>query len=100
MRRCSPSGGAGMRHALSRCRGSDPRRRGSGDGVGDLDAAGIDKVEREAWPEATSADELPDALMLHATITHDEVQRTVNPEGKGTAVEHLLNELMASKRVT
>ena len=81
-------------------RASESRGRGSSDGLGVLDAAAIDKVEREAWPEATNADELHDALMLLAAMTHDEVQRTVHHEGNGTAVEHLLNELMASKRVT
>src|SRR5436190_6836088 len=70
------------------------------DGLGVLDAAAIDKVEKEAWPEATNADELHDALMLLAVMTQDEVQRTVHHEGNGTAVEQLLNELVASKRVT
>jgi len=81
-------------------RASESRGRGSSDGLGVLDAAAIDKVEREAWPEATNADELHDALMLLAAMTHDEVQRTVHHEGNGTAVEQLLNELIASKRVT
>ena len=81
-------------------RASESRGRGSSDGLGVLDAAAIDKVEREAWPEATNADELHDALMLLAAMTHDEVQRTVHHEGNGTAVEQLLNELVASKRVT
>src|SRR5207247_2830824 len=57
------------------------------DGLGVLDAAAIDKVEKEAWPEATNADELHDALMLLAVMTQDEVQRTVHHEGNGTAVE-------------
>src|SRR5438067_1709661 len=70
------------------------------DGLGVLDAAAIEKVEKEAWPEATNADELHDALMLLAMMTQDEVQRTVHHEGIGTAVEQLLNELIASKRVT
>jgi len=33
-------------------------------------------------------------------MTQDEVQRSVHHEGNGTAVEQLLNELVASKRVT
>ncbi len=81
-------------------RASESRGRGSSDGLGVLDADAIDKVEKEAWPEATNADELHDALMLLAAMTHDEVQRTVHHEGNGTAVEQLLNELVASKRVT
>jgi ATP-dependent Lhr-like helicase len=81
-------------------RASESRGRGSSDGLGVLDAAAIGKVEKEAWPEATNADELHDALMLLAAMTQDEVQRTVRHEGNGTAVEQLLNELVASKRVT
>ncbi len=74
--------------------------RNVGDGLGILDSAAIEKVEKEAWPEATNADELHDALMLLAAMTQDEVQRTVHHEGNGTAVEQLLNELVASKRAT
>src|SRR5437016_1096142 len=74
--------------------------RNGSDGLGVLDAAAIEKVQTEAWPEATNADELHDALMLLAAMTQDEVQRTVHHEGNGTAVEQLLNELVASKRAT
>jgi ATP-dependent helicase Lhr and Lhr-like helicase len=74
--------------------------RNGGDGLGILDSAAIEKVEKEAWPDATNADELHDALMLLAAMTQDEVQRTVHHEGNGTAVEQLLNELVASKRAT
>jgi ATP-dependent helicase Lhr and Lhr-like helicase len=74
--------------------------RNGSDGLGILDAAAIEKVEKEAWPEATNADELHDALMLLAAMTQDEVQRTVHNEGNGTAVEQLLNELVKSKRAT
>src|SRR5437773_1127433 len=73
--------------------------RNGSDARGILDAAASDKVHKEAWPEATNADELHDALMLLATMTRDEVQRTIHYEGNGTAVEQLLNELVASKRV-
>src|SRR5213079_1507125 len=38
--------------------------RNGSDGLGVLDAAAIEKVKTEAWPEATNADELHDALML------------------------------------
>src|SRR3989475_2571074 len=74
--------------------------RNVGDGLGILDSAAIEKVEKEAWPEATNADELHDALMLLAAMTHDEVQRTAHHEGNGTAAEQLLNQLVAAKRVT
>ncbi len=73
--------------------------RNGSDALGILDAAAIDKVHKEAWPEAANADELHDALMLLGAMTEDEVQRSVRHEGNGTAVEQLLNELVASKRV-
>jgi ATP-dependent Lhr-like helicase len=50
--------------------------RDGSDGMGILDAAAIEKVRREAWPEATNADELHDALMLTGVMTPEEVQRT------------------------
>src|SRR5262249_123223 len=68
------------------------------DGLGILDAAAIDKVRREAWPVATNADELHDALMLLAVMTADEVQRTVHHESNGPGAEQLQNELVAGKR--
>jgi ATP-dependent Lhr-like helicase len=74
--------------------------RNGGNGLGILDVAAIEKVEKEAWPDATNADELHDALMLLAAMTHDEVQRTVHHEGNGTAAEQLLNLLIAAKRAT
>ncbi|HEY6071464.1 MAG TPA: hypothetical protein VIU85_08835, partial [Chthoniobacterales bacterium] len=70
----------------------------SSDGLGILDAAAIEKVEKEAWPEATNADELHDALMLLAVMTRDEVQRTVHHESNGAGADQLLNELVESKR--
>jgi ATP-dependent Lhr-like helicase len=72
--------------------------RNGSDGLGVLDAAAIEKVEKEAWPEAANADELHDALMLLAVTTQDEVQRIVHHEGNGAAVEQLLSELVALKR--
>src|SRR5205814_4060964 len=50
--------------------------RNASGGLGVLDAAAIKKVEKEAWPEATNADELHDALMLLGVMMTDEVQRT------------------------
>ncbi|HWY41089.1 MAG TPA: DEAD/DEAH box helicase [Chthoniobacterales bacterium] len=75
-------------------------QRNGRDGLGILDAAAIEKVEKEAWPQATNADELHDALMLLAVMTHDEVQRTVHHESNGSGAEQLLNELVDSKRAT
>src|SRR5438874_3097090 len=74
--------------------------RNGGDGLGILDASAIEKVENEAWPEATNADELHDALMLLAVMTRDEVQRTVHHEANGAGAEQLLNELVAAKRAS
>ncbi len=74
--------------------------RNGGDGLGILDANAIEKVEKEAWPEATNADELHDALMLLAVMTRDEVQRTVHHESNGAGADQLLNELVTSKRAT
>src|SRR5205085_3159521 len=74
--------------------------RNGSDGLGILDSAAIDKVQREAWPEATNPDELHDALMLLAVMTHDEVQRTVHHESNGAGADQLLNELIVAKRAT
>src|SRR5437879_7134922 len=74
--------------------------RNGSDGLGILDAAAIEKVQHEAWPVATDADELHDALMLVGVMTRDEVQRTVHHEGDGAGAEQVLNKLVASKRAT
>jgi ATP-dependent Lhr-like helicase len=74
--------------------------RNNGDGLGILDSAAIEKVEKEAWPQATNADELHDGLMLLALMTADEVRRTVQHESNGAGAEQLLNELIAAGRVT
>jgi ATP-dependent helicase Lhr and Lhr-like helicase len=70
--------------------------RNGSDGLGILDAAAIDKVQKEAWPEATNADELHDALMLLGVITPDEVQRTLNSE----RAQQFLSVLTAENRAT
>src|SRR2546430_430743 len=72
--------------------------RNGSDGLGVLDTAAIDKVQKEAWPEATNADELHDALMLLGVMTPEEVRRTVHHEGNGAGAEQLENELIADKR--
>jgi ATP-dependent helicase Lhr and Lhr-like helicase len=72
--------------------------RSGSDGLGILDLAAIEKVEKEAWPEATNADELHEALMLLVVMTGDELQRTVHHEANGAAAEQILNELVAAKR--
>ncbi len=66
-------------------------RNGSGE-LGILDAAAIEKVQKEAWPEATNADELHDALMLLGVMTPDEVQRTSDGENAKQFVSLLTAE--------
>jgi ATP-dependent Lhr-like helicase len=49
--------------------------------IGRLDPSAIDAVQKEAWPEATSADELHDALLLSGLITQ---QEGIENNGKNT----------------
>jgi ATP-dependent Lhr-like helicase len=44
-------------------------------GVGELDPEAIARVRAEAWPDASNADELHDALMWLGFLSEDEVQR-------------------------
>ncbi len=74
--------------------------RGGNDGLGILDGTAIEKVQREAWPQATNADELHDALMLIGVMTPEETAVSVYCERNGVAAEHLLKELIASNRAT
>jgi ATP-dependent Lhr-like helicase len=64
--------------------------------LGLLDAAAIEKVQKEAWPRATNADELHDALMLLGVITPEEIQRTSDAEN----AEQLTSALMTQSRAT
>jgi ATP-dependent helicase Lhr and Lhr-like helicase len=70
--------------------------RNGSDGLGVLDAAAIDKVVKEAWPEATNADELHDASMLLGVMTAEEMQRT----SSGESAEHFMSTLVAENRAT
>jgi ATP-dependent Lhr-like helicase len=81
-------------------RASESRGRGSNDGLGILDAAAIEKVQKEAWPEATNADELHDALMLIAVMTEEDVAVSTRHDQNGVSAEHLLKELVVSNRAT
>jgi ATP-dependent Lhr-like helicase len=74
--------------------------RNGNDGLGVLDVAAIDKVEKEAWPEATNADELHDALMLLGLMTPEEAAVSIHHEGNGATAEYLLKQLVASNRAT
>src|SRR6185437_3126082 len=42
--------------------------------LGHLDAAAIERVRSEAWPEAVSADEMHDALLTLGFLTAEEVR--------------------------
>ena len=65
------------------------------DGLGVLDAAAIDKVKTEAWPSATNADELHDALMLIGVMIPEEIQRTASQDP-----EEFCSTLVAENRAT
>ncbi len=82
-------------------RASESGSRRSSDGLGILDAAAIEKVQREAWPTATNADELHDALMVVGVMTREEIERTAANQDKteGAAPDELLIDLVNSDRV-
>ena len=65
--------------------------------LGQLDAEAIARVRREAWPEARTADELHDALLVMGYLTERE-----GAEGRTEGLEfgwsHLFDELMAAGR--
>ncbi|MBS0578429.1 MAG: DEAD/DEAH box helicase [Proteobacteria bacterium] len=61
--------------------------------LGQLDPEAVRRVREEAWPDATSADELHDALLWLTYLTQAEVQRQ-----PGWAA--LLEELLAQRRAT
>src|ERR1043166_2747690 len=70
--------------------------RNGSEGLGILDSAAIEKVRNEAWPGATNADELHDALMLVGMMSKEEILRTSGNEN----AEQLLATLMAENRAT
>jgi ATP-dependent helicase Lhr and Lhr-like helicase len=74
--------------------------RNGSEGLGVLDAAAIEKVQKEAWPKATNADELHDALMLLSVMTEEEVAVSTYHDGNGASAEHLLKGLIGSNRAT
>jgi ATP-dependent Lhr-like helicase len=59
--------------------------------LGRLDLAAVDRVRAEAWPEFRSADELHDALCVHAFLTDAELP---------PVSRKWLDELVAQRRVT
>ncbi|HEY5894294.1 MAG TPA: DEAD/DEAH box helicase [Chthoniobacterales bacterium] len=60
------------------------------EGLGILDAAAIEKVCEEAWPRATNADELHEALLLAGAMTDEEIRRT--GDGSGSWLRALTDE--------
>ena len=61
--------------------------------IGRLDVAAIEGVRAEAWPEASNADELHDALLGLGFVTQEELDRQ-------TAWRALLDNLAAQRRAT
>ncbi len=65
------------------------------DGLGILDAAAIERVVQEAWPEARDADELHEALLLMGAMTDEEAARCA--PGATTFLEPLVAANRACK---
>jgi ATP-dependent Lhr-like helicase len=72
----------------------------SSDGLGILDAAAIEKVQTEAWPDAGDTDELHDALLQLGAMTEDEVRRTVSRRDATANAQPLLAALVSAGRAT
>ena len=70
--------------------------RNGSDGLGVLDAAAIEKVKTEAWPEATNPDELHDALMLIGAMSPEEIER----RARNGYAEQFISTLIAENRTT
>ena len=65
--------------------------------LGQLDAEAIARVQREAWPEARTADELHDALLVMGFLTGQEGEEG-RTEGLEFGWSHLFEELVATGR--
>ncbi len=71
--------------------------------LGRLDAAAIERVRNEAWPEPRSADELHDALVVLGFITDAEGQRGNSNITNGDfefGWQHLFDQLKQDSRAT
>ena len=68
-------------------------------GLGILDANAIEKVCAEAWPQATSPDELHETLLLVGALTDDEV-RTVAGDSNPQWLQRLVDEKRAGRMAT
>ncbi len=76
---------------------------GADSGLGILDAEAIQRVCKEAWPGATNADELHEALLLLGVITEEEAARCIGGRSPSLpsapqAATSLLDSLAAEKR--
>jgi ATP-dependent Lhr-like helicase len=69
--------------------------RNGSDGLGVLDSNAIERVKKEAWPEATNADELHDALMLLGAMSAAEIYRSANDDQ-----EQFISSLITENRAT
>jgi ATP-dependent Lhr-like helicase len=76
-------------NAVSQRRWLDPQTAAD---MGRLDPAAISAVRAEAWPEATTADELHDALNSLGLLTQ--------AEGEGSGWSGFLEQLIATRRAT
>jgi ATP-dependent Lhr-like helicase len=82
----------------------DPQSAGD---LGRLDPLAIEQVHQEAWPQAHTADELHDALLIYGFLTAEEGE-SGNAQGRMdhgvSALEfgwrHLFDSLVAQKRAT
>src|SRR5437879_1757077 len=68
-------------------------------GLGILDAAAIEKVSAEAWPRATNADELHEALLLAVVMTDEEIERVLTESGSAPCLESLVKERRAGRLI-
>jgi ATP-dependent Lhr-like helicase len=75
-------------------RAGDSARNGE---LGILDAAAIEKVTAEAWPQPMNADELHEASLLAGVITEEELNELNQEAGPGRA-KAWLDELISQKR--
>ncbi len=68
--------------------------------LGRLDRDAIERVRAEAWPEARSADELHDALLLLGVLTDAEARPDVAGKSVPSPRAALLAELQSQRRAT
>jgi ATP-dependent Lhr-like helicase len=71
--------------------------------LGILDAAAIEKVTTEAWPQPMNADEVHEALLLAGVMTDQELNKLnglneLNEEGNSEKVKEWIDELIVQKR--